>query len=298
MVKCECKNKPKVKKKKRTAAPKKVQPAISKTKTNQGNIVKNIIIVNSCCPSDKRKSTKRKTVKKKVTPSRPKTEPIMERIEIIEPAKKTVKRKHRNYSPSPLVEYDSSDRPRRTPNKKKSGKKPKIKTNTEKPKKEIPVKKPKKASKTVSVTPFIEVVDYDDGYRGESIKRREKEPRKALESTRASKQTVEVVHIDKEPKKSFMDSYKEFKENRLARRSEKVGRREEAEIIESTPIYYVEESPKSLPAPSKSNKETVLALPSGEEDDLIDISDCNNLSGKNKADCKKRQKIQKKMRTR
>ena len=43
MVKCECENKPKVKKKKRTAArptTKKVQPAVSKTKTNQGNIVK------------------------------------------------------------------------------------------------------------------------------------------------------------------------------------------------------------------------------------------------------------------
>ena len=301
---CNCEKKTKPRKKKRTTVPKPkvVKPTVSKTKTNTGNVVKNIVIVNGCCcdkGSTRTRTQSRPAPKKTVPKPKPKVEPIKE-IVVIEPVKKKTKKK-RNYSPSPLVEYDRSDRPRKKSTKKKTPTKvdkPKVpKTNTKKVSKPTPVKKPKKTPKTVSVTPFIEVVDYDDGYKGEPIQRREKTPKK-VEAPRTSKQVVEVIQVEEKPRKSFRESYQEFKENRLARRTEKVGRREETNVVESVPTYYVEESPKSLPAPSKSAQETVYALPSGEHDDLIDVSDCKNLSGKNKEECKKRQKIQKKMRSR
>lgn len=287
-TKCECESVKRPKTKKRPATKRVVATS---TKTNKGCMVKNIIVINGCCSSNK--GTARKTVKKKpVRKAAPKTVPVIEKIEVIEPAKKTKKR--RSYSsPSPLVEYDSSDRLRKTTPRKKTASTPKKTKKKTVPKTESPKRIPTRTSRKESPSPLIEVVDYDDGYRGSTLERREK-PIKAIESPRSSKQTVEVIHIEKEPRKSLRESYKEYKDNRLAKRTEKVGRREESDIIDSTPVYYVEESPKSLPSPSKKEP-TILALPSGElPDDLIDVSDCSNLSGKNKVECKKRQKSQRK----
>lgn len=279
MAKCQCESKPKIKK--RTSTKKRSKPKVQTVKSNTGCMVKNVIIINGCCDSKKTES-KRKSVKRK---SRPKT--VTERVEVIE-TPRTVRKKKRSYaSPSPLVDYDSSDRPTKESTKRKS-KAGTPKTNTVKrTSKKTESKKIKKES-----PPLIEVVDYDDGYRGKTLERRErKEKVKAIDSPRKSVETVKV--IEEKPKKSLRESYREYKADRLARRTENVGRREETAIVESVPTYYVEESPKALPSPSR--QETVYALPSG-QDDLLDVSDCKNLTGKNREECEKRKIAQRKKR--
>ena len=86
MVKCDCESKPKPRKKKTAAKPtRKVQATVSKTKTNSGNVVKNIIVINGCCQSSRTPSktqTKRKVQPKNKVAPKPRVEPkIVERIE-------------------------------------------------------------------------------------------------------------------------------------------------------------------------------------------------------------------------
>lgn len=278
---CDCEKK--ITTKRKTASTPKPRPK-AVTKTNNGCSVKNVIIVNGCCQSEKGK-TARKPRRK--APSKPKTVPV-EQVVIADPVKKKAKKRRSNASPSPLVDYDSSDRPRkaRSTAKRKVAKKTttastaksKIKTNkTAKTTKtaKATASKPRRSARESSPAPFIEVVDYDDGYRGSTIQRREKVVKtKKLQTPKES--TVTVINVEKEPRKSLRESYRDFKADRLARRTEKPGRRQEAVIDVD---YYIEEPSRSLPA-----ADGPLLIEAPKE---IVLEDCDKYSGLKKARCKR-----------
>lgn len=287
-TKCECMKTPKAKAKKPAIKGKKKTAAKTVSKTNKGCMVKNIIVINnsSCCDS---KKSARRTVKRKKTTKRviqPKT-PIIEEIKAVEIVKAKPRKKRSYPSPSPLVEYSASDY-RESPRNKKPKKVPK--KTPQRTKKTLgvsePVRTPKRSSTPVSAPPLIEVVDYEEPYRGKRIERREKSEPILIDSPRSSSKAVKVINVDKEPRKSLRESYREYKEDRLARRTEKVGRRDETALVESVPTYYVEESPKALPSSSKGKSEVIMI--EAPKDSEIALEDCEKYSGFAKERCKKR----------
>lgn len=267
---CDCEKK--ITTKRKTASKPKSRP---KAVTNNGCSVKNVIIVNGCCQSEKGKTAR----KPRKAPSKPKTVPT-EQVIIAESVKKKAK-KRSNASPSPLVDYDSSDRPRKAKStaKRKVAKKTatastaKSKTKTTKTVKAT--SKPRRSAKESSPAPFIEIVNYDDGYRGSTIQRREKVAKtKKMQTPKES--TVTVINVEKEPRKSLRESYRDFKADRLARRTEKPGKRQE-EVIDVE--YYIEEPSRSLPA-----ADGPLLIEAPKE---IVLEDCDKYFGLKKARCKR-----------
>lgn len=304
MAKCDCD--PKSKRKPTT------QGQITQTKTNKGCMVKNVIIINGCC-SDNKRSEKKRNTKRKSNRPRPPTE----RIEVIETPKKTTKRKRRtNYSPSPLVDdYSSKKRSSRASSPKKrtdtntnkgkavTGRKSKARESSKRtPRIEVvdykepsSSKKSSRRSSKSEAPPLIEVVDYEEPYNGRGLERREKRTK----SVAAPKRTENIVTMIEAPKessgKSLKEAIREYKANRLARRTEEVGRRQETLPVENVPTYIIEKSPKALPSP-KSNQETLVLPPGVSIDDLQDVSDCSNLTGANREACLKRKRAQSKRR--
>lgn len=281
MAKCDCENVKKKNVAKKTTTKKAATKTVA-TKTEQrvgkqGCTVKNVIIINQCCPSKngtKKAQKKRNPPKRKPrTPSIPPSQPVMEEIEPVQ--KKRTSRPRREYpSPSPLVIYSANDWPHRSPTQRNPPKRTvkSIPQNENYTRKRIsPPKNP------------IEVVDYeeDEPYNGKVLERRDREPRESR-----SKATLTVPEWAKRSRKEKpydLDTEEADKSKRAVTKPN--------ETISEEPTYYIQKRPKELPS---GNGQKVLALPSGEKDDLIDVSDCKNLTGKNKRECERRQRKQRK----